>query len=109
MFNFKQKITGSTENDGTKNFGIMVPLKYLSNFWRTPKIPLTSCEINLTWSANCVTSNTVGPQATKFGITNTKLTVAVVTLSVDDNAKLLQQLKSRLKRTIKWNKYQTKQ
>ena len=37
-FKFKQKITGSTENDGTKVVQIMVPLKYLSNFWRTLKI-----------------------------------------------------------------------
>ena len=36
-FNFKVKITGETGDDGTKNVEIMVPLKYLSNFWRTLK------------------------------------------------------------------------
>ena len=46
-FKFKQKITGETGNGGTKNVDIMVPLKYLSNFWRTLEISLISCEISL--------------------------------------------------------------
>ena len=46
LFNFKAKTTGQTVNNGTKNVEIMVPLKYLSNFWRTLKIPLINCEIN---------------------------------------------------------------
>ena len=52
-FNFKAKITGQTGNNGTKNVEVMVPLKYLSNFWRTVEIPFINCEINLilTWSA----------------------------------------------------------
>ena len=45
-FKFKQKITGSTKNDGTRVVQIMVPLKYLSNFWRTLKMPIINCEIN---------------------------------------------------------------
>ena len=59
-FNFKLKITGQTGNDGTKNVEIMVPLKYLSNFWRTLEMPLINCEINLilTWSTNCVIVST---------------------------------------------------
>ena len=87
MFNFKQNIAGWTENDGTKNFGIMVSLKYLSNFWRSLEISLINCEINLilTWSASYVTSITVAPQATTFAITDIKLIVLVITLSVDDN------------------------
>ena len=54
-FNFKAKMTAQTGNNGTKNVEIMVPLKYLSNFWRTSEIPLINCEINLiiTWSTNC--------------------------------------------------------
>ena len=43
----KQKMTGQTENNGTKDVQIMVPLKYLSNFWRTLEMPLTNYEINL--------------------------------------------------------------
>ena len=55
-FNFKVKFTGKTRNNGTKNVEIMVPLKYLSNFWRTLEIPLIHCEVNLilTWSSTCV-------------------------------------------------------
>ena len=56
LFNFKVKITGQTGDDGTKNVEIMVPLKYLSNFWSTLEMPLINCEISLilTWSTNCV-------------------------------------------------------
>ena len=91
-----------------QKISIAVPLKYLSNFWRTLKMPLVNCEINLilTWSEDCVISSTTGEK--KFKITDTKIYVPVVTLSVQDNAKLLQQLKSDFKRTISWNKYQTK-
>ena len=46
-FKFKVKITGRTGNDGTKDVEIMVPLKYLSNFWRTLEMPLINCEVNL--------------------------------------------------------------
>ena len=44
-FKFKQKVTGSTGNDGTKNVEIMVPLKYLSNFWRTLEMTLINFKI----------------------------------------------------------------
>ena len=77
----------------------MVPLKYLSNFWRTFKMPLINCETNLilTWSANCViTDDPIANQISTFTITDTKLYVPVVTLSTEDNEKLLQQLKSVL-------------
>ena len=70
----------------------MVPLKYLSNFWRTLDIPLINCEINLllTWSASCViVSADVANQNATFVTTDTKLYVPVVTLSQQDNAKLL--------------------
>ena len=62
-FNFKTKITGQTAADnnngniaGRVDVEIMVPLKYLSNFWRTLEMPLINSEINLilTWPANCV-------------------------------------------------------
>ena len=78
----------------------MVTLKYLSNFWRTLEMPLINCEINiiLTWSDKCVLSNDL--KATAFAITHTKIYVPVITLSTQDNVKLLQQLKSGFKRTI---------
>ena len=89
----------------------MIPLKYLSNFWRTLEMPLTDCEVELilTWSENCVIVGTnVANQNTTFTITETTLYVPVVTLSTRDNAKLLPQLKSGFKRTISWNKYLAK-
>ena len=58
----------------------MVPLKYLSNFWRTLEMPLINCEANiiLIWSPTCVTTNATG--AGTFEITDTKLYVPIVTL-----------------------------
>ena len=110
-FNFKVKLTGQTGNDGTKNVEIMVPLKYLSNFWRTLEMPLINCEVNLilTWSSTCVIISTViANQIATFKIDDTKLYVPVVTLSTQENTKLLQQLKSGFKRVINWNKYLSK-
>ena len=89
----------------------MVPLKYFSNFWRTLEIPVINCEINLslTWSTNCViVSTNIANQNATFEITDTKLYVLVLTLSTQDNSKLLQQLKSGFKRVISWNKYLSK-
>ena len=107
-FKSKIKITGKTPAaDNTKDVEIVVPLKYLSNFWRTLKITLINGEVNLilTWSSNCVISSANGE--TKFKMTDTKLYVSVVTLSNQDSAKLLQQLKSDFRKTINWNKYQS--
>ena len=110
-FKFKAIITGQTGNDGTKYVEIMVPLKYLSNFWRTLEMPLINCEVNLvlTWSSSCIliASNIPNQNAT-FAITDTKLYVLVVTLSTQENTKFLQQLKSGFKRVINWNKYLSK-
>ena len=110
-FNFKAKITGQTGDDGTKNVEIMVPLKYLSNFWRTLEMPLINCDVNLilTWSSTYVLA-AVGDanQAGTFAITDTKLDIPVVTLSTQENTKFLQQLKSGFKRVINWNKYLSK-
>ena len=68
---------------------------------------LINCEVNLilTRSRDCVITNSGGEG--KFAITKSKLYVPVVTLSTQDNAKLLQQLKYGFKRTINWNKYQS--
>ena len=76
----------------------MVLLKYLSNFWRTLEMSLINCEINLilTWTSACAFTNSTGAGA--FKITDTKLYVPVATLSTQDNAKFLQQLKSGFKR-----------
>ena len=93
-FNFKVKLTGQTDDDGTKDLEIMVPLKYLSNFWRTLEMPSISCEFNLilTRSSSCVLISTnVQNQNATFTITDTKLYVPVVTLSTQENTNLLQQ------------------
>ena len=70
-------------------------------------MPLINCEVNLilTWPSTCVISYATGK--TKFKIKDTKLYVSVVTLSIQDNAKLLQELKSGFKRTVNWKKYQS--
>ena len=111
LFNFKAKITGQTGNNGRKDVEIMVPLKNLSNFWRTLEMPLINCEVNLIliWSSTCVLA-AVGDanQAATFAITNTKLIVPVVTLPTQENTKFFQQLKSGFKSVINWNKYLSK-
>ena len=69
-----------------------VPLKHLSYFWRTLEMPLINCEINLIliWSNRCFMINkSIACQEPTFTITNTKHYVAVVTLSTQDNAKML--------------------
>ena len=80
---------------------------YLSNIWRTLEMLMINYEVNLIlrWPSTCVITNSTG--AGTFAITNTKLYILVVTLSSQDNPKLLQQLKSGFKRTITWNKYQS--
>ena len=82
-------------------------------------MPLINCEIELilTWSKNCaladatvravVAPTVVAPAGLEFQIIDTKLYVSVVTLSKENDKKLLEQLKSGFKRTVKWNKYRS--
>ena len=113
-------------NNLTKNnVKVVVPLKHISNFWRHLDIPLINCEVELTltWFKNCVlTDKSTGeanyganpvvyerdnPVNATFKITNLKLYVPVVTLSKENDIKILEQFKTGLKRTIKWNKYRS--
>ena len=89
-----------------KNSDCNIIKKYLSNFWRTLEMFLINSEINLilTWSEDCVISS--GTWKTKFRIRDTKIYVPIVTLSSQDNAKLLEQLKFVFKKTINQNKNQ---
>ena len=114
-----------TQNNLTKNaVKIVVPLKYLSNFWRSLNIPLINCEVELIliWFKNCVliskatreanygtnlVCKTDNPKNAIFETPGTQLYVPVVTLSKENDIKLLEQLKSGFKRTIKWNKYRS--
>ena len=108
-FKSKKKIAGKTpNNDNKKVIEITVPLKYLSNLWRTLEMPLINCEVNLilTWSSIYVITGSNG--AATFTITDTKLYVPAVTLSTQENNKFFQQLKSGFKRVINWNKYLSK-
>ena len=103
-----------------KKVEIAVPLKYLSSFWRTLDMPLINREIELvlTWSKICVITSMerraiknirrdISPTSATFQITDTKLYVPVITLSTENDKKPLKQLKSRFKRTVKWNKYRS--
>ena len=104
-------IAGRTNNYGKKNVKIREPLKYLSAFWRNLEMSLINCEISfiLTWSNRCfLIDSPIAGQESTFTITDTKLYVTVVTLSAQDNAKLLEQLKTGFKRTTNWNTYEPK-
>ena len=105
---------------GTLNVILAIPLKYLGNFWRALNIPLISCEVylELKWYKNCIITsqqigvnldggNTAAPAGATLAINDVKLYVLVVTLSKDDEIKLLTNLKSGFKREIIWNKYRS--
>ena len=111
-------------NSGKKSIELAIPLKYplkyLGNFWRALNIPLISCEVSLElkWNKNCVITslqigvnldggNTAAPTGATLSITDCKLYIPVVTLSKDDEIKLLTNLKSGFKREIIWNKYRS--
>ena len=105
-FKSKINITEKTPAVGNeKDVEKMVPLKHLSNFWRTLEMPLINCEVNLILARSSTFVFTNSPGAGAFEITDAKLYAPVVTLSTQDNSKLLQQLKSGFQRVINWNKY----
>ena len=115
-FKYKASIIGNTENNGTKNgVKIAVPLKYLSNFWRSLEMPLINCkvELSLEWIENCVLTlasigvdaNATGADSTTVEITDAKLYVPIVTLSAEDNAKLSKLFSEGFERPVYWNKY----
>ena len=113
-FKYKTSIVGKTpqDNDSLTDVKVVVPLKDLSNFWRSLDIPLINCEVklNLTWPKNCALADMsvnavinppiIAPSGATFKITDTKLYVPVVTLSKENDIKLLEKLKSGFKRTI---------
>ena len=92
-FKYKTSIVGKTpqNNDSLTNAKVLIPLKYLSIFWRVLNIPLINCEVELilTWSKTCVLADMtvdadadpgiVAPSGATFKITDTKLYVPVVT------------------------------
>ena len=132
-FKYKTSITENTYNIGFGEAGydankvgkneteVVIPLKHLSNFWRSLNIPLINCEVELilTWFKNFLlldmterdaegdNPGIVAPTGLKFKIADTKLYVPVVILSKENDTKLLKQLKTGFKRNIKWNKYRS--
>ena len=85
LFKYKSNLIGDTKNNGTKNgVKIAVLLKYLSNFWRSLEMPLINCkvELSLKWYETCLLTT---PTTASFEITDGKLYVLIVTLSVEDN------------------------
>ena len=134
-FKYKNKITGNTYNvdagaegydvnkNGTQEIELAIPLKYLGNFWRALNIPLISCEVflELKWNKKCAITSLErrqvdagppvvrdnAPTSATLSITDCKLYVPVVTLSKDDEIKLLTNLKSGFKKEIIWNKYRS--
>ena len=104
-FKYKASIIADTENNGRKNgVEIAVPSKYLCNFWRSLEMPLINCkvELSLNWIERCLL--TVAHTAT-FKIPDAKLYVPIVTLSAEDNKKLLKLLGEGFKRPVYWSKY----
>ena len=134
-FKYKNKVIGNTYNvdagaagydankNGTQTIELAIPLKYLGNFWRALKMPLISCEVSLElkWNKNCVITSLErraidendppnrdgAPTGATLAINDCKLYIPVVTLSKDDEIKLLTNLKSGFTREIIWNKYRS--
>ena len=133
-FKYKNKITGNTYNvdagaagyDANKNvtraIELAIPLKYVGNFWRALNMPLISCEVSLElkWNKNCIITSLQerliqpplvarddAPTGATFDINDCKLYIPIVTLSKNDEIKLLTNLKSGFKREIIWNKYRS--
>ena len=108
---YKSKLISGTDDNNVNNVKLVVPLKYVSSFFRSLEMPLVNCKIDLelTWHKDCTISsvNAIAGQVVSFMITNTKLYVPVVTLSTKDN-NLTKQLNDGFKRTIYWNQYVSK-
>ena len=122
-FKYKTSLLGkATDADGTdrslKNTKIVVPLKYLSNFFRSLEMPLTNYKIHLelNWNDDCVMygANTyaggdnANDKETTFQIISAKLYVPVVTLSTKDNENVTKQLDEGFKTSVYWNEYKSK-
>ena len=111
-FKYKIKLLGNPVLDSAiakRNVKIVVPLKYLSKFFRSLEMPLINCKIklNLTWKKECVLSNQAGDAV--FIISDTKMYVPVVTLSKEDNKDFIEKQNKGFQRFIYWNEYKTKE
>ena len=104
---YKSKFIKGTDDNNVNNVKLVVPLKYISNFFRSLEMPLVNCKIDLelTWHKDCIISSvdTAANQVVSFMITDTKLYVPIVTSSTKDNTNLTKQLSEGFKRTNYWN------
>ena len=137
IYNVPRRITGADSNPvnnpnydqnkrGTKEVETTVPLKHLGNFWNSLNILLINGKVSLalSWSETCVITSMEktsvraaqggnpavygdSPESAAFKIKDCKLHIPVVTLSAENDNKLLEKLKTGFKRTIKWNKYRS--
>ena len=106
---YKSKRISGTDDNNVNNVKLVVPLKYVSDFFRSLEMPLVNCKIDLelTWHKDCMISSAdaAAGQIVSFMITNTKLYVPIATLSTTDNNNLTKQLNDGFKRSIYWNQY----
>ena len=109
---YKSKLLKGTDNNNVNNAKLVVPLKYVSNFFRSLELPLVNCKIDseLTWHKDCMISSVdaAAGQVVSFMFTDTKLYVPIATFSTKDNTNLTKQLNEGSKRTIYWNQYVSK-
>ena len=111
-FKYKVELLGNPVLDGNiakRSVKVVVPLKCLSNFFRSLEMPLINCKIklNLTWKKECVLSTDAGDAV--FIINDTKMYVPVVTLSKEDNKDFIEEQNKGFQRSIYWNEYKTKE
>ena len=114
-FKYKVSLLGNpvvANNIARINVKVVVPLKYLSNFFRSLEMPLINCKIklNLTWKKECILSTDDGNAV--FIISDTKLYVSSFqksTLSKEDNKDFIEQQNKGFQRSIYWNEYKTKE
>ena len=116
-FKYKVDLLGNPAVDNNiarRDLKIVVPLKCLSNFFRSLEMSLNNCKIklNLTWKKKCVlsTDDDAADAANNplFIINDTKLYVPVVILSKEDNKDFIDQQNKGFQRLIYWNEYETK-
>ena len=115
-FKYKAELSATIDGGNTiaddagrkiDNAKFVVPLKYLSNFFRALEMPLINCNVHLelNWKKGCLLANTGND--VKFHITDTKLYVPVITLLAKDNINFTNQQNESFKRSVYWNKYKS--
>ena len=101
------EVAGDAAGVRKLNVKVVVPLKYLSNFFRSLEMPLINCKIKFNMEKECVLST--GDGEAVFIINDTKLYVPAVTLSKEDNKDFIEQQNKEFQRSIYWNEYKTKE